>query len=380
MDTPSTLWSQWHKQVKGVFPDLHAHQQKTLAVFVLGIVLSGCAVLQRVAEELRSRGITPAKMTSIERRLARFLANEHIVVSQVWKQFLSHVLPFWRDKPLRFVLDMTPFNDDATIIYIGLLVHSRLLPVAWCVMPGQEPWDRGQWQIVAHLLDQIIAQVGQADCTLIADRGLVGAPLVKLCQERHWHYLLRVCKEQTCRRQFAGHTKWSGWCRFEHFIHQKGQQWYGRAQVWQEESVETYVSACWNQETHQAWLLISDRPAGKARITEYGRRMRVEATFQDSKSRGFNIEASQVKDLAHLERLLLALFMAIWWVSHLAASCIHHGERHYFDRRDRRDKGIFRIGRLWLLDILRRAQQAATLSCCLPFRKRGATWTFALRF
>ncbi len=44
--------------------------------------------------------------------------------------------------------------------------------------------------------------------------------------------------------------------------------------------------------------------------------MRVEATFQESKSRGWNIEASQVKDLAHLDRLLLALFVAVWWVSH----------------------------------------------------------------
>ena len=134
------------------------------------------------------------------------------------------------------------------------------------------------------------------------------------------------------------------------------------------------------RETQEAWLLISDRPAGKRRINEYGWRMRVEATFQDSKSRGWDIEASQIKNLAHLERLLLALFMAIWWVSHLAASCIHHGQRHRFDRRDRRDKSIFRLGRLWLLDILRRVSNPAVLCRCLPFRKCGPTWKFALRF
>ncbi len=380
MDAPTTLWSRWHEQVKGLFPELHSHQQKTFAVFVLGMVRSGCAVVQRVAEELSVRGLTEAKMTSIERRLARFLANERIVVPKIWKQFLTHVLAYFRDKPLRFVLDMTPFNDEATIVYIGLLVHSRLLPVAWSVMPGQEKWDTGQWEIVACLLDRVIAQIGQADCTLIADRGLVGAPLVKRCRDRKWHYLLRVCKEHTCRRQFGRKPGWSNWCRFEHFIHRKGQQWYGWAQVWQEDTIETYVSACWNEEAQEAWLLISDRPAGRGRLNEYGLRMPVEATFQDSKSRGWNIEASHVKDLAHLDRLLLVLFVAVWWVSHLAASCIHHGERHRFDRRDRRDKGIFRLGRLWLLDILRRAPTAATLSCCLPFRKRGSTWTFALRF
>ncbi len=140
---------------------------------------------------------------------------------------------------MRFVLDMTPFNDDATIISIGLLVHSRRLSVAWCVMPSQEQWTTGQWEIVARLLDQVIAHLGPADWTLIADRGLVGAPLVKLCRDRHWHSLLRVCKEHTCRRQFGRRKRGTGWCRFEHFIQKKGQQWYGWAQVWQDDSVQT---------------------------------------------------------------------------------------------------------------------------------------------
>ena len=55
-------------------------------------------------------------------------------------------------------------------------------------------------------------------------------------------------------------------------------------------------------------MLISDQPAGKRRVNEYALRMRVESTFQDSKSRGWNLEASSVKEEARLDRLLLALF------------------------------------------------------------------------
>ncbi len=150
--------------------------------------------------------------------------------------------------------------------------------------------------------------------------------------------------------------------------------------MWQEETIETYVSACWEETFEEAWLLISDLPAGKRRIQTYALRMRVESTFQDTKTRGWNIEAAQLKERAHLERLLLALFLALWWVGHLAASRIHHGQRDRFDRHDRRDKGIFRLGRLWLLDILRRAHNPAALSHCLPFHKKGNQWTFALRF
>ena len=128
-----------------------------------------------------------------------------------------------------------------------------------------------------------------------------------------------------------GH-KWSGWCRFDTFVHKAGQQWFGWAKVWQEDTIETYVSACWQPEFQEGWILISDQNAGKARINEYAKRMRVEATFQESKSR--------------------------------------------FDRHDRRDKGIFRLGRLWPLDILRRAPKSGAVCSCLPFARRQRGWSF----
>ena len=381
MEASQVLWEKWQEQVKGLFPMLHGHQQKLLALMVAGIVVSGSAVLQRMAEDIQQHGWSQAKMSSIERRLERFLANDQLKVNDIWKAFLGEVLPYWKGQKLTFVLDCTPYTAHFTIVYVGLLVHSRVLPVVWTVMPQQEPWEERQWDLVACLLDTIQEFLPETECTLVADRGLTGRPLVRLCEQRHWHYVLRICQEHTCRRQLGATNKWSRrWCSFQSFIHKKGHQWYGRALLWQEETIQTYVSACWAQEYQEAWLIISDLPAGKARIHTYALRMRVEATFQDTKTRGWNIEASHLKVRAHLERLLLALFLAVWWAGHLAASCIHNGQRDRFDRHDRRDKGIFRLGRLWLRDILRRATNPAALTCCLPFKKQAKGWRFSLRF
>ncbi|GHO47206.1 hypothetical protein KSX_53690 [Ktedonospora formicarum] len=267
-------------------------------------------MLQRVAESISLQGINPAKMNSIERRLARFLANDWVKVMNIWDVFLSQVLEFWHGKSLRFVLDCTPLRHDATIVYLGLLVHSRVLPVAWAVMPAQEKWEEKQWHIVERLLDRIIPHLAGGDCTLLADRGLAGFPLVKICRDRKFHYLLRVCKEHTCQRKMG--KGWSSWCRFDAFVQKTGQQWYGWAKVWQEDTIEAYVSACWMPDCEEGWILISDLQAGKRRVNEYALRMRVESTFQDSKRRGWNLEASLIKDEARLDRLLLALFLAMW--------------------------------------------------------------------
>jgi hypothetical protein len=185
MNASLQLFRQWRAQLHHLLPHLHGHQTKTLAFFVFGLVLSGSARLPRIAEDLLS--ISSAKTPSIERRLTRFLANEHVAVVPVWTCLLAQLLLCFRDRRLVFVLDATPLDARACVVYLGLLVHSRLVPVGWQVMPLQETWEERQWTIVGTLLDRVIAAVGAADCTLIADSGLAGFPLVQLCQARQWH-------------------------------------------------------------------------------------------------------------------------------------------------------------------------------------------------
>ncbi len=190
MNASITLWENWHEQVKEILPGVHGHQKKTLALCVLGMILSQSAVLQRMAEAIALHGKSLAKMPSIERRFARFVGNSRVQVSKIWKPFLTQVLAYWKGKAVQLVLDCTPFDDRAIIVYLGLLVHSRVLPVAWRIMPAQEQWDQGQWDLVGELLDEVSEHLEPTDCTLIADRGLAGSPLVKLCRDRKWHYRL----------------------------------------------------------------------------------------------------------------------------------------------------------------------------------------------
>ena len=88
----------------------------------------------------------------------------------------------------------------------------------------------------------------------------------------------------------------------------------------------------------------------------------------------------RVRALDRVNRLLLVLFLLLWWLAHLAATCIHHGKRARYDRTDRRDKGIFRIGRLYLFDIERRDTRGGNIQQCLLFRKNKQGWCFSLRF
>lgn len=383
MEAPTLLLKQWTEQVKELFPKLHGHQQKGLAFAVLGMLLAGNAVMQKMAEEISLQEVSPAKMTSIERRLQRFIANERIDVQACWSLFLEQVLPFWQNKEVVLVLDCTPFRDTFTIVYLGLLVHRRVLPLAWKIMPQQESWDQGQWDLVRELFEQIAPHFPPAHCTLLADRGLACLELIRICQNVQWHYVLRISSEHQVRRKYQ--RGYSPWQNAGEVVKKEGRHWYGSAFVWKEHSFPASLAVCWEPGYEEVWIVISDWPPARKLIKIYGWRMRVEATFQDTKSRGWHIECSAISVVSHLHRHLMVLFLAVWWVAHLGSACMEHGHRSRFDRADRRDKGLFRLGRLYLRFLLVQCQykqpemRAPHLANCLPFHRTKAGWRFSIR-
>ncbi len=386
MNASDLLLDQWTQQVKELFPMLHTYQQHTLAFVVQAIMESGTAVMQRVAEEAWEHLSSDTKIPSIERRLQRFVENEKIEVEPCWSHFLHQTLPFWRGKAATLILDLTPYTDQFTIVYLGLLVKSRVLPLGWRIMPQQEKWEQRQWDLVKTLFEQSTEALSGAKLTLLADRGLSSLALVKLCQHVGWHFVLRIKNEDWCRR-FIG-EQYQDWQMGTEVLKHPTEKWYGQVLLWKEHAFPIWLSACWDTENEEAWLLISDQGASAKRKQEYRLRMRVESTFQDHKSRGFLIECSRFTHRSHLHRWLFAVFLACWWMARLGRSCIHHGHRHELDRSDRRDKGLFRLGRLRLKSILKRANQdlgqiplgtiLAQLAHSLPFRHRHRRLAFSL--
>jgi hypothetical protein len=387
MDASDVLLAQWTEQVKRIWSGMHRYRQEGLALAVLGIVLTGNAVMQRVAETLHERLSNPSKVTSYERQLQRLIDNENINVTAYWERFLQHTLPYWDTRRATLVLDCTPYNKKFTVVFLGILYQKRLLPLAWEIMPQTEKWEEGQWQIVDRLFGQVAKYLHADHVTVLADRGLTALPLIRLCERYHWHYVLRMKNEEYVRRR--SRSSYRDWQRGCDFLLKKGTSWYGDVLLWKEHSFACTLSACWDPECEEAWFLISDLPASPRLVRLYGLRMRVEATFQDTKSRRWWGARSQLDNARHLNRWLLIIFLSFWWTTHLGASCKHHGEAREFDRADRCDKSLLRLGHLWIRELIKRANQAMRIQSrvlaprmanCLPFHRTrdGLRFSIAL--
>ncbi len=350
MSTRASVFHAVTAQLGALLPRVRVTRSRNLAWLVFGLLWAGTVSLTAVAGQVP----VAIQTASVEQRLRRWLLNSQVVVETIWADLLPVLLGSQAGRAVIVVLDPTPATKRFTIVQLGLLCRHRVLPVAWRVMPQQERWAESQHAIIRTLIAQAAAAF-PADCsvTLVADRGLSCAELVDSCRAVGWHFTMRISANE---RQGplvrldddAGDGAvvplWS-------LVTGPGDAWDRPIALFNAAGWRSgWVTVRWAQGQETPWLLFSDRPGGAARVREYRRRVRVEATSADYKRRGWKLAASRIQKRDRFDRLLLALALAYWWATQLGLRVVRHGERRHFDHAGHRAMSLIRLGRLSLID------------------------------
>lgn len=329
-------------QLQTLLPDLRMTRVRNLALLVLGLLWAETVSLPRIAAELPGGASDPSR----ERRLRRWLANPQVAVGTIWRALLPTLLAQVAQRKVILVFDPTPLTTRATVLMIGLVHGHRILPLAWRTVPQQDgPWETSQNALMRALMQEVQACL-PAGCavTLVVDRQMGGAGILDACQDVGWHVVARIKASRSQPvywRSGPDAPRQPVW----DLITGPGQHWGGTGQLYPSAGWrDVGLTIWWGVGQDEPWILLSDRPGGMARAHEYRRRARCEATYQDCKRRVFQLEASKLKDLERLDRLLLGLHVAYWWATRLGLTTIRHGQRRRYDRPDRRDLSVVRLG------------------------------------
>jgi hypothetical protein len=257
-----TVWQQFSGIVKQIIPSMHGHRCKTLAWLVVGMMVAGSVASARIAEVLGR--VTGTQASSQERTMSRDLSNHEIEPQKVWQQFLPHVLADFAQQPeVSFVVDLTPLGTWAILVWFGVLHHSRVWPLGWRVMPGQSAWEEGQYAILADFLQQVSPLMGQAQCRLLTDSGIAREQLIKLCEQYHWHYLLRL---ELDKGYYAAALDEQGqliWQPLKSLLSTAGQYWQGQVWLWKTYERLVWLTAWWRPGEEAPLVVISDEGAGR---------------------------------------------------------------------------------------------------------------------
>jgi hypothetical protein len=80
-----------------------------------------------------------------------------------------------------------------------------------------------------------------------------------------------------------------------------------------EKRAATHVAMIHEPGHPEPWMIAMSQPPTSYRALDYGLRWGIEALLSDTKTRGFNLEDSQLRRADRIERLILILALALYW-------------------------------------------------------------------
>lgn len=289
--------------------------RQRLALLVSGLLRSKHAAPAQIAQAIKTLGLSGAKAESIERRIRR-LENDVEVDAALCLHPLVRVRLRWvQAEQLFLILDPTTQEDRVVMVTVALWYRGRALPLVWAVWPAQEPLDQTRfWQRVKQLLETVASLLPPGVAVVwLADRAFGTPAFTDLVQAHGWHYIVRV-QDQT-RWQPVPTAPAAPPHTVRALVQRPGQRAKQRGQVFKKRGWRTVsVVVFWGQRWQSPWCLVSDLKPSWELLAWYRRRFPLEATFRDYKSYGWHWEQGQVKELEHVQRLLVGMALATWVV------------------------------------------------------------------
>lgn len=320
MPAAASLYQEVYQQIKTTTAPYGVRKTSVvrLALLVCGILAARTCVLVRVADELNGLALTDARQAeSIGRRLRRTLNDRFLDAATCYTPVVRAVvaasLLASGAREVVLVLDESSHTDRIHLVRVSLAYRGGSLPLAWVLWPQNTAQPAGSyWRAVERVLTTVAAilPVG-VPLVLLADRAYDVPAVVDAMPRRGWSWVVRAKAASDLKlRDRAGREHGLRTLVNRHLA-RPGQRWQMRGLAfktagWRRVS----IVGVWAKGQAEPLVVLTDRRARLAVIELYRRRFWIEPGFRQDKTAGWQWEDSQVTDLAHQERLVLALAWA----------------------------------------------------------------------
>jgi hypothetical protein len=237
--------------------------------------------------------------------ISRLLGNDLIVVDDVMAPFAREVLAraAAEGQTLVLMIDQSKVNDAHQMLMVSLRHGERALPLAWRMKRTQGAMGFGEQK---EVLETVLALAPEgAPVMLMGDRFYGSPALIDWCREQGWGWRLR-CKQDLLVFDNGGGETTLAECfaRGEHMLSDVGLT---------HKRARTHVAMLHEDGHPEPWIIALSEPPTTWRAYDYGLRWGIEAMFSDYKTRGFNLEDSQIQRTDRLDRLVMVLSLALYW-------------------------------------------------------------------
>jgi len=309
MSSPLKLYHQFHQALKGLGKWGRPELVETLAHLMVGIFMSRDVRLSRIAENVP----LDSQEESIAQRFRRWLKNPVVDERAIYDPVVKDLLNSLRHTRLRIQVDRTLVDDRFNVLMVTLYYRKRALPVVWQVLdhPGNSRFT--DWVGILSHLDHLLPE--DATVMILADREFGQLDMMRVLRFYEWDFCLRVKGNY---HVFV--PDYGMWFALQKLAPIAGQPRFLKDTYFTKSKRVEHIHfalAC-ELESDDPWYIATSLPASARTLRDYAHRFGCEELFSDIKSRGFNLELSQLQDPPRFSRLLLAIALLYVWVLSVA--------------------------------------------------------------
>jgi hypothetical protein len=283
-------------------PAQNKKQREGIALLVSTALSVRSVNLNELASALPRR---PERLDMRYQWISRVLGNDLIGVDAVMAPFAREVLARAAQGggPVVLAIDQSQANEGHQMLMVSLRLGERALPVAWRMRRAKGTLG---FDVQKEVLEVVVALLGKGTRVLLMGDRFYGSPaLIGWCREQGWGWRLR-CKESLIVLDANGEETTLGAC------FARGERLMSDVLVTRKHALTNV--AMFHSEGHKApWIIALSDPPTTEHAAEYRQRWGIEAMFSDYKTRGFNLEASQIERTDRLDRLVMILSLALYW-------------------------------------------------------------------
>ncbi|HET6385251.1 MAG TPA: hypothetical protein VFJ58_17805, partial [Armatimonadota bacterium] len=135
---------QLEKTIAKYLSELRPAQRTGLCLWVMGAVLAQSACQNAVITALLAYG----GFHTLRQYLREWLydgadraapCSVQLEVSRCFAPLLRWLLSWWQGKEIALAIDATTHHDKLTALVVSVLYEGCAIPVAWHIMPGEQP-------------------------------------------------------------------------------------------------------------------------------------------------------------------------------------------------------------------------------------------------
>jgi Transposase DDE domain len=320
-----------------------------LAALLIALLQQNTANLARLANVLD----LDAKKESKYKRLQRFLKHAPLTDEMLAKLLLAIVKP--KGKYV-LALDRTEWKYGAVwvnILTLSIVCGNTAIPLLWQTLNRKGNSTLAEKKALLERYRRLFG-VDEIDY-LCADREFDGYQFVQYLKQAGIPFRLRVKVSMKLTDKRGELLKCGKLLRTlkigESYKLRRGRRYGG---------VEVFVEVQRGRDSKESVIVLASEPSGKI-LLEYKRRWAIETLFQNLKGRGFELEATHLREAGRIDKLFGVLALGVAWAVQ-AGEAESHVKAPVIKKNGRPQQSHFRLGCDLIQEVLSELKRYSTVN------------------